>query len=93
MSTFCDFGDFSTAGAFRFPAVLSVDERDSLMAIADALPAGRLGMRLSGDPVLARILEPTGCVGRMASRALGQAVRPVRALLFNKTAEANWVVA
>jgi hypothetical protein len=92
MSTLSDSADFSAAGAIRFPAVLSAEDRDSLTAIADTLPAGRPGMRLSGDPVLARILEPTGCVGRMASRALGQAARPVRALLFNKTAEANWVV-
>jgi ectoine hydroxylase-related dioxygenase (phytanoyl-CoA dioxygenase family) len=92
MSTCCDSGDFATAGAIRFFAVLPAEERDSLTMIADALPAGRPGMRLSGDPALARILEPTGCVGTLASDALGQAAHPVRALLFNKTTEANWIV-
>jgi hypothetical protein len=49
-------------------------------------------MRLSGDPALSDILEPAGSVGRLASGVLGPAARPVRALLFNKTAQANWIV-
>ena len=49
-------------------------------------------MRLSGDPVLTRVLDPAGCVGRLASKVLGKSAHPVRALLFNKTAEANWIV-
>jgi hypothetical protein len=92
MSTLFDVGDFSTAGAIRFSAVLSAEDRDSLTAITDRLPAGRPGMRLLGDQALMRVLEPTGCVGRLASAAIGDLARPVRALLFNKTAEANWVV-
>ena len=49
-------------------------------------------MRLTGDPMLAENLGPAGSVGGLAAGILGPTVRPVRALLFNKTAEANWLV-
>ena len=83
---------FDRTGAIRFPTVLSAEERSQLMALADRLPARKPGMRLSGDPMLARVLDGSGPVGRLATDVLGPAARPVRALLFNKTAEANWIV-
>jgi len=85
-------GAYTEAGARHFPAALSVADRAALRRLCDRMPAGRPGMRLSGDPVLCEMLEPAGCVGRLAACVLGPAARPVRALLFNKTAEANWIV-
>jgi hypothetical protein len=92
MSASLDLHIFSTIGGVRCPAILSADERDSLIMMADALPAGRPGVRLSGGPALTAILASAGCVGRLACEALGAPALPVRALLFNKTEVANWVV-
>ena len=83
---------FPQIGAVRFPAILSAEEHAGLTVLANGLPAGRPGMRLSGDPVLSDMLGPAGCVGRLATSVLGLAARPVRALLFNKTEQANWIV-
>ena len=83
---------FHQTGAIHFPAVLSAEERGELLALADQMPARKPGMRLSGDPVLACVLDSGGCVGRLAADLLGPTARPVRALTFNKTAEANWIV-
>lgn len=47
-------------------------------------------MRLHGEPDLAALLVPTGPVGQLAADMLGEAARPVRAILFDKTAETNW---
>jgi len=83
---------FRQTGAVRFPAILSAEEHAGLTARADGLPPGRPGIRLSGDRVLSGVLGPAGCVWRLAAGVLGPAAQPVRAVLFNKTAEANWIV-
>jgi len=83
---------FQQTGAIRFPAVLSAEELGQLTALADRLPARKPGLRLSGDPLLTRILDAGGLVGRLAAGVFGLGAQPVRALLFNKTAEANWIV-
>lgn len=57
-------------------------------ALADLVP-DRAGIRLWDRPPLAALLD--GPIGEIARTLLPDA-RPVRALLFNKTAETNWAL-
>lgn len=55
------------------------------------LPCGRAGLRLFGVDRLRELLEGNGPIGRLAVRFLAGA-KPVRAILFDKSPEANWAV-
>jgi hypothetical protein len=46
-----------------------------------------------GRGLLDRILAATGPVGALAARLTSPSARPVRAVMFDKTPEANWAVA
>lgn len=58
-------------------------------ALAD-LPPDQPGLRLAALPALAEILSATGAIGRHAAAHQGEATRPVRAILFDKSATTNW---
>ncbi|MDB5677552.1 phytanoyl-CoA dioxygenase family protein [Sphingomonas bacterium] len=80
-----------TDGAVRLDrAALSI--LGELQKIADAQAADRAGMRLRGIPQLSRLLAPTGGLGTLAAARLGEATRPVRAILFNKSEGNNWAL-
>jgi hypothetical protein len=81
-----------TDGAELIAAASPPDEIAALRALADSLVIGRAGVRLFGRPMLDDILAAPGRIGRLAATHLGDAARPVRALLFDKTADANWAV-
>jgi ectoine hydroxylase-related dioxygenase (phytanoyl-CoA dioxygenase family) len=57
------------------------------------LPTDQPGVRLYGVEALRPQLQPSGVVGKVAASVLGGECRPVRAVLFNKTAAANWSLA
>lgn len=54
------------------------------------LPPEEAGTRLHGIHALNSLLATQGCVGTVAAEILGPSAKPVRAILFNKTTEANW---
>lgn len=60
-------------------------------ALAD-LPRDLAGVRIHGNAALRELLMPDGAIGRIASAVMGDAARPVRALLFDKTPETNWAL-
>lgn len=62
----------------------------ALVPILPDLPAGSPGLRIVGIRGLTSILETGGPIGALAAAVLGPAARPVRAVLFDKRAEANW---
>ncbi|WP_294329467.1 phytanoyl-CoA dioxygenase family protein [uncultured Sphingomonas sp.] len=62
-----------------------------LHALADALPADKAGLRLHGVPGFAELLAPDA-LGAPAIKRLGAAARPVRAILFDKSAATNWAL-
>lgn len=67
----------------------------ALAAMEDALvgmDSGRPGVRLAGRPGLAALLAEPGPIGSLAAARLGPAARPVRAILFDKRADANWAL-
>lgn len=47
-------------------------------------------MRIGSAPALRLMLSPEGAIGAIAVRLLGHPTRPVRAILFDKTAVTNW---
>jgi hypothetical protein len=85
--------DFARDGAVHVPGVLSPDELTVLRSLADQTVSPRPGARLRGADILADVLSATGSVGALAVRLTSLAARPVRAVMFDKTPDANWAVA
>lgn len=63
---------------------------NDLAVILAKWPDGHAGVRISGDPDLARLLDADGPIGGMAAKAQGCDVRPVRAVLFDKNERTDW---
>lgn len=80
-------------GAVLAPAQLSQVQIKALRALADETVTGRPGARLRCHAGLSEILSPSGTVGALAASLTSEAARPVRAVMFDKTPEANWIVA
>ncbi len=83
--------DLATDGA----ALQRGGARGALAEIESALvdlPAGQAGIRLYGQATLGPLISATGPIGRVVADVLGQAARPVRAILFDKTAATNWAL-
>ena len=85
--------DFTRDGAVHFPDILSVDDLAALRDLADREVGARPGARLREASVLDAVLATTGSVGALAVRLTSSAARPVRAVMFDKTPDANWAVA
>jgi hypothetical protein len=84
--------NFATFGAQRFEGALKpcIDALETALA---TVPQEEAGLRLYGVKALAPFLASVGCIGAIATSMLGATTRPVRAILFNKSAEANWSLA
>ena len=80
-------------GAPHVPGVLSAGDLAALRDLADRAVGARPGARLRHAAVLEAVLATTGPVGAPAARLTSSAARPVRAVMFDKTPEANWAVA
>jgi hypothetical protein len=65
----------------------------ALRAALAHLPADHAGIRIKGVVGLTPFLASDGPIGLIAARLLGTDSRPVRAILFDKTADANWSLA
>jgi Phytanoyl-CoA dioxygenase (PhyH) len=55
-------------------------------------PADKAGVRIFNNAALGVHLAADGVIGQTVSRAIGHVVRPVRAILFDKTAVNNWAL-
>lgn len=85
--------DFPQDGAIHFPGVLLASDVAALRDLADRAVGARPGVRLRDAAVLDAVLAPTGPVGALAAHLTSLSARPVRAVMFDKTPEANWAVA
>ena len=81
---------FERDGAIRKRGALSASDLQELERIAAELPPDQAGIRLYGIPALRPLLASSGAIGRVAASVLGEAARPVRAILFDKTSSTNW---
>lgn len=66
---------------------------EELKSAIVALPEDQAGVRLHGLRALGPLLAGDGAIGAIADKALGKSTRPVRAILFNKSADTNWALA
>lgn len=85
--------DLSRDGAQLAPSALGAARLAELEKLLADQPRDVAGVRLFGIDGLRPILNADGPVGRLAAEVLGPAARPVRAILFDKSAAANWALA
>ncbi|MDE0879559.1 MAG: phytanoyl-CoA dioxygenase family protein [Sphingomonas bacterium] len=79
-------------GAQLVPAALTEAQCKAIEhALAD-LPVDRPGVRIGYAPTLRAILGTDGAIGSIALGVIGLHARPVRAVLFDKTAARNWAL-
>lgn len=76
-------------GAQLYAGAATADLNALRKALAH-LPEDHAGIRISGIADLRPFLSAAGPVGSIAADVLGPECRPVRAILFDKTAETNW---
>ena len=79
-------------GAQLFAQVLDEATCVRLEAALAALPSSVPGVRIGDEPLLKPFLDIAGPIGAIAAAVLGPEARPVRAILFDKTAEQNWAL-
>lgn len=79
-------------GAELFARALDEAACNSLEAALVALPTSMPGVRIGDAPQLKPFLDTAGLIGAIAAPVLGPEARPVRAILFDKTAERNWAL-
>ncbi len=79
-------------GAAWYPGAVT-PMLDELRAALGDLPKDHAGIRINGVSQLEPFLALDGPVGLIVADVLGSASRPVRAILFDKTADANWSLA
>jgi Phytanoyl-CoA dioxygenase (PhyH) len=77
-------------GAQYFKDALSAAQLNELEGALAAQPRDHAGLRLSGIPELRPFLNPAGPLGQIPASVLGPECLPVRAILFDKSAEQNW---
>lgn len=83
---------FDRDGAQLFPQVLDESGCVSLEAAFAQLPTNVPGIRIEDGLELAPFLDSVGPIGAIAATALGPGARPVREILFDKTAARNWAL-
>ena len=79
-------------GAEFFEEALTSNELNEVKQLAKRYGGQGPGIRLAADPMLDEILSPKKQPFKIAERFLGPGARPVRALLFDKTAGSNWAL-
>lgn len=80
-------------GAALAPKALDSSTLAALDQVLVGQPQDVAGVRLFGVDGLLGVLGANGSIGSLAGRRLGRTARPVRAILFDKTAAANWSLA
>jgi hypothetical protein len=81
---------FAKDGALRIRAALDASDLQGLEDAVANLPPDQAGIRLYGISALRSFLASPGVIWKLAASVLGEAARPVRAILFDKTSSTNW---
>jgi len=85
-----DRAAFDRTGAALFAGALGPAGLADIDTLSSRLKPDEAGARLVGSPELDRLVA--GPLGTIAATLLGEAARPVRAVLFDKSDAANWSV-
>ncbi len=78
-------------GAEHWPGAALASLAEIEHAIADQ-PSDQAGIRLTGQPILVDLLCANGAIGGLVARRMGAEARPVRMILFDKSAATNWAL-
>jgi hypothetical protein len=84
--------DLDKDGAQLFAQALDEAACLRLEAALSALPSNTPGVRIGDAPQLKPFLDTAGPIGAIAAAVIGPDARPVRAILFDKTATRNWAL-
>ena len=84
--------NFPDHGAQRFRGAV-IGDLAEIHATLKHLTSDHAGVRINGIKELHPFLSAEGSVGSIAAKVLGLEIRPVRAILFDKTARTNWSLA
>jgi len=79
-------------GAQLFSRALDEAACSRLETALSALPTSRPGVRIGDGRPLQPFLVDAEPIGAIAASVLGDQARPVRAILFDKTADRNWAL-
>jgi Phytanoyl-CoA dioxygenase (PhyH) len=82
--------EFEQHGFALFANACAEDDLTRIEASLSKINKDKAGVRLQGISGLSDELETHGRIGAIAASKLGNRVRPVRAILFDKTAATNW---
>jgi hypothetical protein len=85
--------DLERDGARLVRTALDATTRTLVERALAGLPSDQAGVRLFGLEGLRPFLQATGAVGALAAPSMGMGMRPVRAILFDKSPKANWPLA
>jgi hypothetical protein len=84
---------FAIDGICVISSAMSPSTVEALSGLPTFQSAGQPGARVFDTPLeVARLIEPGGCLARLAAALMGAPTRPVRILYFDKTPEMNWAV-
>lgn len=84
---------FTEHGARRFERALVADELAHIEAYAEqALGSRRPGICVAPGALPPQLLDASSSLTLIATEVLGDGARPVRAVLFDKTAARNWAI-
>ena len=79
-------------GAAHVARACKPDTLDQIEQAIKDLPQKRAGVRITANAGLDPIISTTGAIGLLAARVLGPMAKPVRAILFDKSAASNWAL-
>lgn len=82
---------FALSGAQLFTGAVEA-HLDQVETALRPLGTDKPGIRIHGIEALKPMFASRGCIGSIAALVLGEAARPVRAILFNKSHGANWAL-
>jgi hypothetical protein len=82
--------DFANHGAELIPGALTETEVAGVLSALAGQPSDQAGVRLFDIAPLRALLAADGTLGRIAARRMSGTLRPVRAILFDKTEATNW---
>ena len=83
---------FAKDGAEHFHAA-ALSALPGIRSALSDIPLHQAGVRIHGAKTLVPLLAAKGPIGSLAAAFLGPQCIPVRAILFDKTAETNWSLA
>ncbi len=84
--------EFFRDGAELIPAACNAAQLQEIEQALAGVEKNEPGVRLYGNNQLNDFLEIEGTVGRLAARWIGEKAKPVRAIFFDKSANANWAL-